>query len=105
MAIELSGTGGAQYGIKIFVAQVFQSVYLVHPVKPENPVKTTTLALATIVVLTCWLDLAAQNGADSAAALRSWLTLDAPPGWEHVATDSIVQAMPGWKRDALGNLV
>ncbi len=38
-------------------------------------------------------------------ALSSWIALDAPPGWEHVATDSIMRAMPAWKRDALGNLV
>ena len=49
--------------------------------------------------------LAAQNGGDTATALRGWIALDAPPGWEHVATGSIMQAMPGWKRDALGNLV
>jgi putative aminopeptidase FrvX len=49
--------------------------------------------------------LAAQDGGDSAAALRSWIALDAPPGWEHLATDQIMRAMPGWKRDALGNLV
>ena len=48
---------------------------------------------------------AAQDGGDSAAALRSWIALDAPPGWEQLATDQIMRAMPGWKRDALGNLV
>ena len=37
--------------------------------------------------------------------LRDWIALDAPPGWEHLATDSIMRAMPGWKRDALGNLI
>src|SRR6185295_7606859 len=47
----------------------------------------------------------AQDGGDGASALRDWIALDAPPGWEHVATDSIMRAMPGWKRDALGNLV
>jgi putative aminopeptidase FrvX len=50
----------------------------------------------------------AQNGRDeqvSAKALRSWIALDAPPGWEHLATDVISQAMPGWRRDALGNLM
>jgi len=41
----------------------------------------------------------------SADALRSWIALDAPPGWEHVATDQIMRAMPGWKRDVLGNLI
>lgn len=49
-----------------------------------------------------------QNGRDDqsdAKALRSWIALDAPPGWEHLATESIVAAMPGWRRDALGNLM
>ncbi|HKV34874.1 MAG TPA: hypothetical protein VJP89_11145, partial [Pyrinomonadaceae bacterium] len=40
-----------------------------------------------------------------AAALRSWIALDAPPGWEHLATDQIMKASPGWHRDALGNLI
>jgi putative aminopeptidase FrvX len=97
--------GGAQYGIKIFVAQVFQSVYLVHPVNPVNPFKKKTLILATLLALVCSFDLAAQNGGDSAAALSGWIALDAPPGWEGVATDSIMRAMPAWKRDVLGNLV
>jgi putative aminopeptidase FrvX len=70
-----------------------------------NPVKKLTLALATILVLACSFDLAAQDGLESASALRDWIALDAPPGWEHVATDSIMRAMPGWKRDALGNLI
>jgi len=38
-------------------------------------------------------------------ALRSWIALDAPPGWEYLATDVILKSMPGWKRDALGNLI
>lgn len=56
-----------------------------------------TLLLPTITV--------AQNGADPATALRTWLALDAPPGREYLATDEILKAMPGWKRDVLGNLV
>ena len=75
------------------------------PVNLVNPVKKSTLVLATLFVLVCTVDLAAQNGGDTAAALNSWIALDAPPGWEHVATDSIMRAMPAWKRDALGNLV
>lgn len=47
----------------------------------------------------------AQNGPTSYTALRYWLALDAPPGWEHRATDAIMRALPGWKRDALGNLI
>jgi len=62
----------------------------------------------TLAFFFCFLvvrSLAAQDGGDSAAALRSWIALDVPPGWEHLATDTIMRAMPGWKRDALGNLV
>ena len=49
----------------------------------------------------------AQNGrpTDVSVALGSWVALDAPPGREHFATDTIMKSMPGWKRDALGNLV
>ncbi len=38
-------------------------------------------------------------------ALTSWISLEAPPGREHLATDTILEIMPGWKRDALGNLI
>lgn len=50
----------------------------------------------------------AQDGRDpqnDVRALRSWIALDAPPGWEHLATDVILKSMPGWRRDALGNLI
>jgi putative aminopeptidase FrvX len=65
----------------------------------------TKLALATLLGLLFTSDLSAQNGPTAATILRSWIALDAPPGWEHLATDTIQQAMPGWKRDALGNLI
>jgi len=45
------------------------------------------------------------DGQSDAKALRSWIAVDAPPGWEQLATDRILQAMPGWQRDALGNLI
>ena len=70
---------------------------------PANPVKT--LLWATTLLLVFTLDVVAQDGMHSADALRSWIALDAPPGWEHVATDQIMRAMPGWKRDVLGNLI
>ncbi|HEY4425755.1 MAG TPA: M20/M25/M40 family metallo-hydrolase [Pyrinomonadaceae bacterium] len=60
---------------------------------------------ATTLLVVITPDVVAQNGVHTADALRSWIALDAPPGWEHVATDSIMQSMPGWKRDVLGNLV
>jgi putative aminopeptidase FrvX len=70
-----------------------------------NPVKTLTLAFTLLLLFACSFPLAAQDGGDNASALRDWIALDAPPGWEHLATDSIMRAMPGWKRDALGNLI
>jgi putative aminopeptidase len=63
------------------------------------------LAWATLLVFVSAAHLAAQNGSETPTALYRWLALDAPPGWEHLATDTIQKAMPGWKRDTLGNLV
>lgn len=64
--------------------------------------------LALLLFLLPLRVVVAQNGRDGhvdAAALRGWIALDAPPGWEHLATDQILKAMPGWRRDALGNLI
>jgi putative aminopeptidase FrvX len=47
----------------------------------------------------------AQNGYTAGLILSRWVALDAPPGWEHRATDVIMREMPGWQRDALGNLI
>ena len=60
-----------------------------------------------MLLLVCSLDLVAQDGVLPVDVLRNWIALDAPPGSEHVATNSIMRAMPGWKwkRDALGNLI
>ncbi len=50
--------------------------------------------------------VAAQDGVpDRLSELHEWIGLDAPPGREHLATDTIMRALPGWKRDALGNLM
>jgi putative aminopeptidase FrvX len=38
-------------------------------------------------------------------ALATWIALDAPPGWEHVATDTLMKTLPGWTRDSSGNLM
>jgi putative aminopeptidase len=68
----------------------------------------------TLLLLALMPELAAQNidlkdrigaPADVSIALASWIDFDAPPGREHLATDAIMQAMPGCKRDALGNIV
>jgi putative aminopeptidase len=66
------------------------------------------LALALLTILCSTPYAVSQDGRDNesdAKALRSWIALDAPPGWEHLATAPILQAMPGWRRDALGNLM
>jgi putative aminopeptidase FrvX len=72
-------------------------------------VHTFFVSLLTLVVVLVALKVShGQNGRDGqndAAALRSWIKLDAPPGWEHLATDQIFKVMPGWRRDALGNLI
>src|SRR5688500_4969021 len=63
----------------------------------------TLTALVSLFVVTP--ETLSQNGPGPLTQLRSWLALDAPPGWEHRATDVIMRAMPGWQRDALGNLI
>jgi putative aminopeptidase len=67
---------------------------------------------AALLTLTALLSLffftpqsIAQDGAGPLARLLSWIAVDAPPGWEHRATDVIMRTMPGWQRDALGNLI
>ena len=72
----------------------------------KRPFQITAItALVIAATLLSPINLQSQNNESAATALVSWLALDAPPGWEHVATDRILQAMPAWKRDALGNLV
>src|SRR4051812_11547652 len=61
------------------------------------------LTLAALLSLFSTSHSFAQDGPSLSSRLRSWLALDAPPGWEHRATDSLRRA--GWSRDALGNLI
>ncbi len=68
----------------------------------------TTLALTTLLSLISVPVSTSQSvtsSASDATALRSWIALDAPPGWEHLATDVVLRALPGWQRDTLGNLM
>ena len=63
--------------------------------------KLHLVLFALLIILFSLRVAVAQNGRDAdqtAAALRSWIALDAPPGWEHLATDRILKAMPGWRR-------
>ena len=64
-----------------------------------------TLTLAILLSLLLASSTAAQNVPSAATALRTWMALDAPPGREYFTTDEILKSVPGWKRDALGNLV
>ena len=65
-----------------------------------------TLAMPMLLVLALSSFVAAQDGVpDRLSELHEWIGLDAPPGREHIATDIILLAMHGWKRDALGNLM
>ena len=62
--------------------------------------------MALLLVLALSSFVAAQDGVpDRLAELHEWISLDAPPGREHLATDTILLAMREWKRDALGNLM
>lgn len=70
----------------------------------HKPITFTLLLLA--IVFPIRISFAQDGDTQSdAKALRSWIAVDAPPGWEQLATDRILQAMPGWHRDALGNLI
>lgn len=71
----------------------------------HKPITFTLLLLAIVFPIRVSLAQDGDGLANDAKALRSWIALDAPPGWEHLATDRILQAMPGWRRDALGNLI
>lgn len=118
--------GGAQYTInfakrKIFLgpqarrvrSQVldcisadFRVVSCAMAGSPNFP-KRIVCTLALLAILFSVRGSVAQSGDgdDGVKTLRDWLALDAPPGWEHLATDQIVRAMRGWRRDALGNLM
>jgi putative aminopeptidase FrvX len=65
-----------------------------------------SLALTMLLLLALSSFVAAQDGVpDRLSELHEWIGLDAPPGREHLATEMIMRALPGWKRDALGNLM
>ena len=66
------------------------------------------LKILLAVIFFCFastIDLRAQGNADDELALGSWIAVDAPPGREHLATDTLLKALREWKRDALGNLI
>ena len=70
--------------------------------------KTTSayFHLIAFLLATTVSSLAQSTSTDAQLkALSTWVTLDAPPGWEHVATDILMKTMPGWTRDSSGNLM
>src|SRR5690242_20581452 len=46
-----------------------------------------------------------QEPANQQSALASWISLDAPPGWEQRAAQVLLKVLPGWQSDSLGNLM
>ena len=76
---------------------------LVGLVNPPLHFQKIALLIAILLLLACAGNIAAQDGPDSPLAL-DWVALDAPPGWEYLATRAIDRSLPGWKQDALGNL-
>ena len=76
-------------------------------IRPPKLHTSIASLLTLLIVLFATRDSLAQNGwgKHDSLELRSWIALDAPPGWEHLATDQILKVMPGWRRDALGNLI
>ena len=74
--------------------------------------KTTSacLRISACLILTglvSHLATLAQSTSNDAQlkALSTWIALDGPPGWEHLATDVVMKTMPGWTRDQSGNLI
>ena len=67
--------------------------------------RKTLPVLAALLVFMFAFCIRAQNGPSVEHQISKWIALDAPPGWETVATNTIMQVMPDWKRDALGNLM
>jgi putative aminopeptidase FrvX len=47
----------------------------------------------------------AQRTETTSEVLTHWISLDAPPGWEHLATDQLGTVLNGWTKDAAGNLI
>ncbi len=65
-------------------------------------------ASALLILVLCCSHVFAQSSQPNEAqlkALSTWINLDAPPGWEHVATGILMKTMPGWTRDSSGNLM
>jgi putative aminopeptidase FrvX len=76
---------------------------------PNTPVKSIR-GLLLILLLTSHSALsqtakASGDGDANGKVLANWIALDAPPGWEHLATDRLEKILTGWTRDSSGNLM
>ena len=67
-------------------------------------IKYFSLPKTLLLALVLAVNVHAQDGLNEFSFV-SWIDLDAPPGREYLATDAIMHALPGWKRDNLGNLI
>ena len=66
--------------------------------------KHLRLPKTLLLTLVLAVNVNAQDGLNEFSFV-SWIDLDAPPGREYLATGEIMRALPGWKRDNLGNLI
>lgn len=83
---------------------------------PEAPALATHMSFARPAIFALALCCASAAGADAQGpvtapddvtldAIGSWIALDAQPGRELAAAETISRSLPGWKRDSIGNLV
>ena len=68
-------------------------------------ITSAALLAAALFFSTCSAFAQSSSTDVQLKALSTWTNLDAPPGWEHVATDTLMKTMPGWSRDSSGNLM
>lgn len=73
-------------------------------------IKTNCRRCATILTLILFLAFSSiesnsQTATQEQSALATWVSLDAPAGWEQQGTETLLKVLPGWQRDSLGNLV
>jgi putative aminopeptidase len=62
-------------------------------------------ALALLIIPALAAGQTSGTGGPYSRAVATWIALIATPGYERQATDRIMDAVPGWTRDQMGNLV
>src|SRR5437660_262860 len=69
---------------------------------------TNSSRLTATLIFVCAASVSAQgNPSDTpiAEAISRWISLPAPAGSEDIAAARLKSALPGWTRDAVGNLI